>query len=137
MTSFLNGDRPPLLACRFGHTGLPRLRHAVGTLAARAGLSGIRWDDFVLAVHEAAVNAVGHGGGIGELRLWCDETMLWCQIIDDGPGTTAGRLNRSHPPALDGTGGRGLWLIRQLADETTFTSGAEGTLLGIAFRLPG
>ncbi|MGP4095230.1 ATP-binding protein [Nonomuraea sp. KM90] len=137
MTGFLNGDRRPLLACQFGQAELPRLRHAVATQAARAGLTGMRWDDFVLAVHEAAVNAVDHGGGAGELRLWRSGTMLCCQISDDGPGAVPGRLNGAALPRLNGIGGRGLWLIRQLSDEVTFTSGTDGTMLSIAFRLPG
>ncbi|MEV0997208.1 ATP-binding protein [Nonomuraea sp. NPDC050202] len=137
MTGFLNGDRQSLLACRFTHTDLPRLRHMVAWQAARAGLAGMRWDDFVLAVHEGSVNAVGHGGGTGRLRLWRNEAALCCQISDDGPGALAGRLDGTAVPEPDSTGGRGMWLIRQLADEITFASGAEGTLLWIAFRLPG
>jgi serine/threonine-protein kinase RsbW len=137
MTGSLNGDRRPLLACRFSRTGLPWLRHAVADQAAHAGLSGPRWNEFVLAVHEAAVNAVGHGGGAGELRLWRDGTMLCCQISDDGPGTETDRLNGAGPPKLDGLTGRGLWLIRQLSDQATISSGAEGTVLWIAFQLPG
>ncbi|MFB4268830.1 ATP-binding protein [Nonomuraea sp. GTA35] len=137
MARLPDGDRRLLLACRFGHAWLPLLRHAVSIQAARAGLSGVRWDDFVLAVHEAAVNAVGHGGGRGELRLWRNGTMLCCQISDDGPGAEAGMPNGAHLPSLDGTEWRGLWLIRRLSDEIAITSGAEGTVLRVSFRLPG
>ncbi|MEV1168525.1 ATP-binding protein [Nonomuraea sp. NPDC049784] len=127
----------PLLACEFTHAELPLLRHVVGVQAAQAGLVGVRWDDFVLAAHEGAVNAVGHGGGTGWIRMWRVDGLLCCEISDDGPGLpdAGSDLERPARPGLDGTGGRGLWLIRQLADEVAVSSGADGTRLRIAVRL--
>jgi anti-sigma regulatory factor (Ser/Thr protein kinase) len=132
VSSFLNGDRRPLLACRFTHSDLPDLRLMVAGQATCAGLAGMRWDDFVLAVHEGAVNAVGHGSGAAWMRLWRNGVMLCCEIRNAGLGGKQARSERRQ----DGTGGRGLWLISQLADEVTFTSGTAGTRLWIAFRLP-
>lgn len=137
MTGFLHDDGRLLLACRFTHAELPQVRHQVAWQAAVAGLAGMRWDDFVLAVHEAAVNAVGHGGGEGWLLLWCSGAVLRCQISDDGPGAPARSLNGSAMPEVDGTSGRGMWLISRLADEVNVVTSEEGTLLQIAFRLPG
>jgi serine/threonine-protein kinase RsbW len=62
--------------------------------------------------------------------------MLCCQVSDDGPGVPSGHLNGAVMPDVEGIGGRGLWLIGWLADEVTIITGAQGTQLWMAFRLP-
>ncbi|MEV0617433.1 ATP-binding protein [Nonomuraea sp. NPDC050404] len=139
---FSHSDRHALLACDFTLDELAGLRDAVAGQAARAGLVGARGDDFVLAVHEGAVNAVDHGGGSGRVRLWRTRTLLCCQISDDGPGLPAyrrwarlrGPIGRRPEPRE--TGGRGLWLIGRLADDSSLSSGPHGTIVQLAFLLP-
>ena len=46
-----------------------RLRRQVAAQCAAAGLTGTRLDDFVLAVHEIAANAIVHAGAGGRLIL--------------------------------------------------------------------
>jgi hypothetical protein len=85
------GDEPATLF-RQGFTArhLQRLRRLVAWAAQRMGLDGVRGQDMVLAVNEAATNAIRHGGGAGELELIQDDSRaLIAQISDDGPGMPA------------------------------------------------
>lgn len=51
-----------LLDVVFGWADFARLRRQVAAQCAAAGLTGTRLDDFVLAVHEIAANAIVHAG---------------------------------------------------------------------------
>jgi anti-anti-sigma factor len=92
----------------------------------------------VLAVHELAANAVRHGAGRGRVRIWDTGGALRCEVTDDGPpdGTAGGTGTRTR----DSTGwridpGHGLWLIRQVADQTSVQAGASGTVATVSFAL--
>jgi hypothetical protein len=58
-----------LLDVVFGWADFARLRRQVAAQCAAAGLTGTRLDDFVLAVHEIAANAIVHAGAGGRLIL--------------------------------------------------------------------
>ena len=96
----------------FDGDSLYALRPAVAAHAAEAGLPRQRVYDVVTAAHELAANAVRHGAGHGQLRLWADGQALHCQVSDDGPDT----------PGPDG-----LWIIDQVADHVALDRGPAGT----------
>lgn len=131
-------EAPPgcLLDVRFRLGDVPAIRHRIQECAAAAGLCAPRLDDFVLAVHEVACNAVEHGGGRGQLVLYRQEGTLHCRITDNGPGFTEEVIPPGPPELLTGEGGRGLWLTRQLTDRLEIAAGAVGAVvtLGMALR---
>ncbi|SEH03121.1 Anti-sigma regulatory factor (Ser/Thr protein kinase) [Nonomuraea solani] len=112
------------------------LRRSLATHVAGRGLSGVRCAEFVLAVHEGVMNVVEHGGGAGRVRLWRARHLLCCEISDGGPGIPTQCLDRAGMPGPDGECGRGLWLMDQLTDTVTVTSGLQGTVIQISVRLP-
>jgi anti-sigma regulatory factor (Ser/Thr protein kinase) len=112
------------------------LRRAVLAGARRAGLSGDPLDDFVIAVHELATNAVRHGGGQGRLALRRDGDTLVCDVSDDGPGFAGGVPAAANPPSAQTDGGRGLWLARQLTDTLLITDGPAGATVSVTVCLP-
>ena len=106
-----NGD---LLDIVFDWPDCSRLRRLVAGRCAAAGLIGSRLDDFVLAVHEIAANAIVHAGTGGRLTLPRAVNGLRCLIADHQESGPAGRVPRARAGAArsprswgtHGTGGR-------------------------------
>ena len=73
----------------FGLADFARLRRQVAAQCADAGLTGTRLDDFVLAVHEIAANAIVHAGAGGRLILRRAASGLCCLVADTIPQATA------------------------------------------------
>jgi anti-sigma regulatory factor (Ser/Thr protein kinase) len=128
---------PGLLVRRFDRGTLGQLRHLVGERLVAAGLHGSASYKLLLAIHEAAVNAVSHGGGSGRLWLWRKAGSMWCEISDDGPGMPPGFTLATGPPEAGEFGNRGLWLIKQFcADLDIGSTPAGGTRLLLGYPLP-
>jgi anti-sigma regulatory factor (Ser/Thr protein kinase) len=132
-----------LLDIVFGWADFTRLRRLVAGQCAAAGLTGSRLDDFVLAVHEIAANAIMHAGAGGRLILRRAANGLRCLIADHAPcdGEDAGpaswvpraRDGAEREPAGPETG-RGLWLAAQLIDELSIISGPDSTIVSLYIR---
>jgi serine/threonine-protein kinase RsbW len=110
---------------------LRNLRRAVRHLAAVHGAEGDTLDDVVLAVQEAAKNALALSNGSGEgvdVSLLCDDDGLRAEVRDPGPGfelaVVEGR--RADPWSEQG---RGLFLIRRLMDSLTVYCDAGCTVV--------
>ena len=79
------GRRGDLLDIVFGWADLGQLRHLVADHCAAAGLAAGQVDDFVLAIHEIAANAIMHAGAGGRLILRRTRNGLRCLIADTAP----------------------------------------------------
>ena len=141
-------DTANLLDIMFLWADLAKLRRLVAGQCAAAGLTGTRLDDFVLAVHEIAANAIVHAGAGGRLILRRAAGGLRCLVADTLPKTPAScpaprrRDTREWPREAAGPGepigtdnGRGLWLAATLADELSITSGPDSTIVSLYMRL--
>jgi anti-sigma regulatory factor (Ser/Thr protein kinase) len=138
-------SRGDLLDVVYGWADFTRLRRLVAGQCAAAGLTGSRLDDFVLAVHEIAANAILHAGAGGRLILRRAANGLRCLIADHAPyagedppppGCRVPRArdgSEPHEPAGTETG-RGLWLAAQLTDELSITSGPDSTIVSLYIR---
>jgi anti-sigma regulatory factor (Ser/Thr protein kinase) len=144
-----------LLDVVFGWTDIANLRRAVAAHCEAAGLTGSRAEDFVLAVHEIAANAIVHAGEDGRLVLQRVTGGLRCVVADtipqaagNCPAPRSGQDERpepSHPaghgesdkagPPIGAVNGRGLWLAATLADELAISSGPESTTVSLYMRL--
>lgn len=81
---------------------------------ARHALSGVRLDDLIVAVNEAAANVLEHGGGAGSVLGHRDTDGVWLQVLD-----TAGTLTAEHlrgRPGPHSRRGYGLRLAHRLCD---------------------
>jgi anti-sigma regulatory factor (Ser/Thr protein kinase) len=118
----------------FDHREHPALRRHVGAIATAAGLPGPSVEDVVVAVNEAVVNAVRHGGGSGRLCTWTRGSSFLCEIRDRGYITDplAGRRR----PTLAQVGGRGLWLMTQLCDLVQIRRVEQGQALRLHISDP-
>ena len=121
------------LAADFTAGTVSGLRKAVTAHLRAQGLLGDRFDDFVTAVNELAINAVEHGGGTGHLDLEVDRATLTCHVTDQGGATTAPRVRKPDPRV---PGGRGLWLAAALTDSLHLTPHGAGITATVTIRLP-
>ncbi|HEU5159296.1 MAG TPA: ATP-binding protein [Streptosporangiaceae bacterium] len=137
MTASTGSDatRLPLLDLKFGAADHSRLRLCVEACAIRAGLGEPHLAEFLLAVHEVVDNAIQHGGGRGHLRLRRRNGALHCQVIDTGPGFGDQVAIPPGQPDVDAERGRGLWLVHQLTDRVTITTGSKGSIVSLTVAL--
>jgi anti-anti-sigma factor len=119
----------------FDGDSLYALRAAVAAHGSQAGLTEGRVGDLVLAVHELASNAVAHGAGRGRARIWNTGEALHCEVTDDGPQPATGDTTPGEGVAWRIDPGHGLWLIRQIADQTSVQPGPAGTVATVTFAL--
>jgi anti-sigma regulatory factor (Ser/Thr protein kinase) len=113
------------LVHRFSRADISRVRRLVREVALAQGLEPSRVDDLMLAAHELATNSVTHGGGHGDLAIWCEPGALAVEIHDQGwiedPLVGQSLLD------LNAETGRGIWMANQLCDLVQVRSGARGT----------
>lgn len=109
-------------------------RVLVGEHAREAELSPERVDDFVLAAHEVAANAVKHGAPPFRALVWVHDGELVCQIADSGPGI-ADPLAGWMPPNGAPNGGWGLPIARQLCDAVEIAPSDAGTIVSLHVNL--
>jgi anti-sigma regulatory factor (Ser/Thr protein kinase) len=114
---------------------LPRVRHAVAR--ALRGLPRDTVDDVLIVLDEAVSNAIRHGslgGAPIKVAVEIDGAWIDIRVRDCGPTPKLPRLPSA--PGTWATGGRGLWLIRQLVDDVRLRRAGEGTLLWARCRVP-
>src|SRR3954454_6677391 len=89
--------------------------------AARRALPGVADEivqDMLLVLDEAVANAIRYGSAAAQpvaVSIDCDGDWIDLAVVDQGPTPRLPSLPNEPPPPL-ATGGRGLWLILQLAD---------------------
>lgn len=124
----------PILDQAFDAGSLYALRAAMAAHATAAGMALGEADDIVVAVHELAANVVRHGPGHGQLRVWQTHDALRCEVSEDGDGQRAAEVFDVAQWRI--LPGHGLWLVRQLADQTSLYTGPAGTVVTLVFGMP-
>jgi anti-sigma regulatory factor (Ser/Thr protein kinase) len=106
---------------------LAQIRDLAAARLREEGLDEDRIMDVVLAVDEAATNALVHGSGEPGLRIWREDGEVVCEIADQGTlmEPLAGRLR----PRPDSASGRGVWLMNQLCDLVELRATDDGTVV--------
>ena len=97
--------------------------------------------EILLAVGEAAGNACRHGqrqGGISEIRIRCttDRHSVSITVADDGVGFDLREVNARKLPDRFASGGRGLFLMRELMDEIEIDTSPTGTIVKLTRAAP-
>lgn len=101
--------------------------------AERAGLPADAAMDLLIAANEILTNAAAHAGGAVGVWVWVEGGRFMCQVEDRGPGIDdplAGYL----PPDHVASGGRGLWIARQLVDLLQIAPAEPGTRVRLHAR---
>jgi len=100
--------------------------------AARAclrGVAGEAADDVVLALNEAATNAILYGSSGGQqvqVVVHVNDDVIEVSVLDHGPDLPARPPSDADTDAL-AVRGRGLWLLRRLVDEVRLERVRLGT----------
>ena len=98
--------------------------------------------EILVAVEEAATNALRHGGqptGDGLIGIRCVYTPaeFIVQVIDDGVGFKYRPLEHREMPDPLAPGGRGLFLMNRLMDRVDISSSGRGTTVTMTKPLHG
>ena len=114
-------------------TSLGPVRSAIGGALARRGWTGESAMSVLLAAHEAVANAVEHGSADGaevEVRFTVTGAQAAIWVIDGGRPGAALPLGAPAPPPPASSRGRGLMIMRALADRLeTWPAGAGAAVL--------
>lgn len=124
----LEAHEPNVTASDLRATGLAELRGRLHVVArTQSALSTDRVDEFIEAVNELVTNALKHGAGRVDLKLWARDEQLVCTITDQGRGFDD-PLAGFVPVPIDTLpqNGAGLWLARNFSDSLNFTRTSHG-----------
>ena len=122
-------DQRPEPVATQRHTDVRRTRAAVRTAVAPGWTS--RREDIALAVHELVANAV-RAAGSAQVATWEDGRHLVWEVADDGPGALDVAAGY-YPPEELHESGRGLWMARRLADDSSVRTNGDGTAIRLYF----
>jgi anti-sigma regulatory factor (Ser/Thr protein kinase) len=114
-------------------------RHAVREFAVRAGLDPWDTSDVVLAAGEACNNAAEHAhvaGGRFTVRGVDDGNALAIEVTDYGGGFDLAGKGAGMDPEERGVRGLGIFLMRCLMDEVSYTTDGDGTTVRLVKRSP-
>lgn len=95
------------------------------------------YGNIMISVTEAVNNAINHGCSGNpklnvSLTLLVDNSAVKFRIKDEGPGFDYGEVpDPTQPQNLEKPTGRGIFLMKHLADEVTFSE--NGTLVELCF----
>ncbi len=128
-------DRIVLVDLQFRRGDLHRIRTAAATFGQQHGAAHGQVDKLVLMASELVVNAISHGGGRGRIQLWRLGASLYCEVSDAGRGISHPEEVGLTAPEAGMAGGRGLWVVRTLADTVQIYSGPGGTTVTICISL--
>jgi serine/threonine-protein kinase RsbW len=118
---------------------LAEMRHALSRWATGIGMPDRQRDELVLAAYEAMANSVEHAYGEAPGADDFDGVVdLHAAHTPDGTViVTVTDYGQWQPPVpSDGIRGRGILLMRALADDTTITRVDTGTTVTMTWALP-
>ncbi|MFT4833717.1 MAG: serine/threonine-protein kinase RsbW [Marinoscillum sp.] len=97
------------------------------------------YGNIMIAITESVNNAIIHGNKLDakknvSLVLVVTDDILHFQVLDQGPGFDFHQLpDPTDPDNIDKPGGRGIFLMKHLADEVSFLN--EGREVRLSFYL--
>jgi serine/threonine-protein kinase RsbW len=119
---------------------IPRSEQFANELVDQVQWGGQKYNEMLLALSEAVTNAIVHGNAEDptkkvRISAWMENRHIKIQIADEGPGFDPDQLT---DPLKDQNllkqGGRGVFLMRQYADEVKFSDG--GSTVTLVFEKP-
>jgi serine/threonine-protein kinase RsbW len=112
------------------------VRCAFASVLAREGWPAEGAGRVLLASTEALANAIEHGspqGGRVEVQLSVTTERTGLRVVDEGRPGVPVPVYPAAPPPVTSPRGRGLIIIRRLADDFELAPDGEGTRLEVGF----
>lgn len=103
------------------HAAVPVARHLLRDWLARVPVESEALDSLLLIASELSANAVRHSSGAPgavTVQAWVEDEGIVLEVSDDG-STPPPFLDSEELPDPEAERGRGLFLVRELADEVT------------------
>ncbi|NTV17235.1 MAG: ATP-binding protein [Chlorobiaceae bacterium] len=122
------------------YSGYEALNAFIASFAESEGYSTVFTEELQLAMKEAFVNAVKHGNREQEgLTVFCTLTAvantLLASVMDYGKGFNLDALpNPVEPMNLFRLSGRGIYIIRSIAEGITLKCDQNGSVLTMCYR---
>ena len=113
------------------------LRDGLRALLREHGADESLCDDLVLATQEACNNAVLHGGDGPHLDavFTVMQNTIIIEVADRGCGFNFPAVVATWPPDPSLSGGRGLYLVKSLADQVEVVHRRQGTVIRMYKRI--
>lgn len=119
---------------------IEKVREFLLQLFDDCGINKTYFNRVFLGLSEAVSNSIIHGNGLHEDRIVsinveCSDSKLVFEILDEGTGFSFSNI--SDPLNIENIRkehGRGIFLIRKMADEVEFMDGGRKVM--IKYRLP-
>ncbi len=120
-------------------TNINKVRVFLEEVFNEFSLSKISFNHIFLGISEAVSNAILHGNKLDTekkvfIRLNVFENQLHVEVEDEGDGFCDILFDPTLPENIKCESGRGIYIIRQIADELVFKE--DGRKVYILFTLP-
>lgn len=119
--------------------GIHIIEKLIETICSTYKLSEDHYGNILVAVTEAVNNAIYHGNKADEAKkvhvgFKTSPTTIVFSVKDEGPGFDFDNLPDPTDPAnIEKPSGRGIFLMKHLADEVTFSD--KGRCVSISFNM--
>ena len=106
--------------------GITEVEGLINSLCEELGVDETHYGEILIAMTEAVNNAIVHGNKLDiskmvEIQVSTNGPVLEFRIADQGPGFDYDNIpDPTSPENIEKPNGRGVFLMRQLADTCTF-----------------
>lgn len=122
--------------------GITEVEALINDLCEEFGVEETHYGEILIAMTEAVNNAVVHGNKLDvnkmvDISVRTDGPVLEFQVTDQGPGFDYGNIpDPTSPENIEKPNGRGVFLMRQLADSCEFEELGRVAILRFESAIP-
>ena len=122
--------------------GITEVEALINALCEELGVEETHYGEILIAMTEAVNNAIVHGNKLDsnkmvDVRVSVDGPVLEFRIADEGPGFDFENIpDPTSPENIEKPNGRGVFLMRQLADTCEFEELGRVAILRFEQAIP-
>ncbi len=115
------------------------VENMIDEISIELGMVADIYGNVLIAIIEAVTNAIVHGNKSDEskivcLKVWFEKPYLIIKIVDQGSGFNFDHIpDPTKPGNVEKPDGRGVFLMRHLADEIIFEN--NGSIVILKFKI--